>query len=419
MIIGFLMLRNTFLKTLGGVIEEGLKQGHRAVLFYDPTLELGAKSYQSFGPGDCPTFVSGRPDLVDCTSQTLPQRCAQIGVQVLVTQEGYNLGGQSGYTDAFIELKRSGVKTASVCNFYETSTWSLEALDHFDKTYYLSEYARQLHFSVQPREHRGVRREQLLAKQEVVGSPVFDLLRNVDPDDAREAFGIARGKKVVLLISPVVSRDAWHRAAWSSRSRRGATLQAIKDRQFGHIPEVWSGLRYDAMIGAIKDFCDRSGALMAVKARPKQTDPSSVLQQCDLYIDGTDDEYYPTFTTHQLLSVASLCITAASFAALEAAEAGVPVLSILIPPFHRRGMPETERRYNLAISDKRSGPFNHPGCVFGVDRRMVKRFLRDKTLEDFTVDQAARSWYTDHYSGMTNETSGRRIVRSIEALVAQ
>ncbi|MFQ5873204.1 MAG: hypothetical protein ACE5JL_05315 [Dehalococcoidia bacterium] len=420
--VGFLMFRTTFLKTMGPLIDRCLGDGHNVAIFYDgdPKFKLGQKGYQAFTPEQVPDFPAGRPELVECAAGSLANLCREQGIDVLVTHEGYHFCKSYGYLGALSQLRKAGTQAVSLSHFYEIAMRPLAALDHFDKTYYVSDYARELHLRTQPgpRPNTEVLKE-LAKKQEVASSSLFDLVNRASPEEARERLGVAPDQKVVLVLAPTVNRDLWHTIMWSNRSRLKRSVAAVRARRLRYLWEVWFGVAYEPMAKAIKGFCKRNDALLVVKARKKQTDPGPMVREADIFLDGSDDEYYPVFTTHLLLSIASLCVSWGSFGTLESAVAGVPVLNILVPPLDWEGITFIDRRWGeiLNVADERH-PFNYPGCVFGVDRRRIVKFLRDKALHDFKMDQNARQSYLQEYVGITNQTSSERILRSMVELVA-
>ena len=106
----------------------------------------------------------------------------------------------------------------------------------------------------------------------------------------------------------------------------------------------------------------------------------------DIFIDGRDDEYYPTFTGYELMAMADLTIQVYSFGVAEAVLAGTPALCIAIP----RDIPtERERRvrrcHELYRTDESGGLFNYPGCVYSVKWNHAVEYLDRASLTDFPM----------------------------------
>ncbi|KAA3646405.1 MAG: hypothetical protein DWQ07_09315 [Chloroflexi bacterium] len=420
--IGFLLLRQPFLKTMGALIDASLEAGHEVFIFYQPNAMQGEKAYQNVTSDNIPDFAGGQVKVVEFELDDFKKLHSEYALDIVVTHEGYHVLHGGVPEKDFKYLQDNGIKLVSLCHFFETSQQPLEALTYFDKTLYMSEYARELHYELHgaPRQlaediygHLGA----------VVGAPLFDPICGSNPDQIRKALDIPAGKKVVLFSSPVLSAlTPWRFAVWREPSRWTRTKNAVKQGNWGYLPEIWTGNSFKDTVAAVRDFCDRQEAYLIVKSRVKQEDPDYLIRAADLYLDGSEDRYYPIFTTYELLAVADLCVTVMSMTAPEAVAAGVPVLNIYVPATDYDSPPsEVYVRYlETLLSNQSESMMNYPGAIHTIDRRKIVAWLENRKIEDVPADADAQSNYQEKYLGINGkQKSSARILDLFEELVEQ
>ena len=421
--IGFVVLRNTLLKTYGCLIEACLGKGHNVFAFYQPQAAHAGKAYQAVSRETFSPFQDDRFVPIEHYPEesTLSGLCEKYQINVLVAHEGYHVFKTYGLYEDIPRIKEAGIKLVSICHFYETAQRPLEVLDIFDKTYYISPFGRDLHFKLQVDSGRQEAvREEYASRFEVAGSAMFDQIGRCTNEQARKQYNLPPGKKVVLFMAPVTTRGTpWRFYMWRNPNKVARTKLAIKKNNWNYLYEIWTGPSFKQVVEAIREFCDRNEAVLVIKSRGKQDDPEYLQDAADIYIDGFEDEYYPVFTTYQLLAAADLCITAASMTVVEAVIAGVPVVNIVLPhlDFDPPPTPLYARYIEAIMSNRCVTPLNYPGCVQAVDRRKIVKWLKGKKLEDITMDAEARRAYLEEYTGVGARSSSERILESIEELV--
>lgn len=402
---------------MGSLIQASLTQGHKALLFYTPNALEGAKAYQNVTREKLKPLERLGADLVPIKMDELPRLGLEFGIDVLCMQEGfYNLKARLGDLKS---LQESGTGLVSLSHFFEIAQQPIEALEHFDKTLYISDYARNLHFELQ-QAHNGTSAEKkkLMNRLSITGSPMFDQIGKISRDEARKDLGLPPDRKVVLLIDPVIAPTTpWRFHVWRDASKLTRTRDAIRAGNVTWLLEIWFGSTFREIASEIKKFCKRQEAILIVKSRGKQADSPFLSKAADLYIDGFKDEYFPIFSTYMLLAAADLCITANSMAAVEAVAAGVPCLNIYLP-HHDRAAGSTPGRikYEDALLNGASESLmNYPGCILKLDRRKASHWFAQHKIEDVNLDPQRQKEYVRKYLGIEETSASQRILTELGA----
>jgi hypothetical protein len=192
MVIGFLILRITFLKTLGKLIEASLLAGHTVFLFYDENEVLPGKEYQRVNRQKLSWFEAKGARLMDFSLERLGGLAGR-GIDVLAVHEGYYVLNK--HLDAVKALRNSGIIFISLPHFFENVRVPIEAVHDFDKTIYVSDFALDTHLEI-----THTAKQEVEDSSWVMGSPLFDQFENLDKAVLRNKFNVPAGKKVVLFF---------------------------------------------------------------------------------------------------------------------------------------------------------------------------------------------------------------------------
>ena len=353
MLIGFLIDRLTNFKTMGALINEALLSDEVA-LYYDEQDPLAshAKSYLAPLPQKFPAFSNGTPVISPFDAPAdLAHQIQEDGIEALILHQGYHstlrARGQGipdpGLRDVITGPVRDlGVRVVSLSShFYDHLMDPLESLEMFDVLCITSPFSRELHLRILTEEvGRGDSNSLACSdlasyydsKTIVTSSPMFDQIPRVDAEAVRAKYGIPLDKQVVVFFMPYLNDGCYWRHIVASGGPILPRLRAaVHVRRLRYIPSVFFSKNIDQIVVAVRNFCDRENAVLVVKSRPKQITVASAVSAADVYVDGTDDEYYPIFTGYQLMAMADLCIHASSFAGLEAVVAGVSTICLEVP----------------------------------------------------------------------------------------
>lgn len=409
MTLGVLVLRRSFLKVLGGVIQAGLDRGHRLVILWDdgPTKPGDRLSEADLAPWPDAERVRYAPDRVAA-------QLASLGVNALVSSELYYHISRAELTDAYAAARSSGVRLYSVSYIFDSVWREPEGYALLDRTCYVSEYWRNLHW-LSPQFADGFERigdrNVLEARSAVTGSPMLDHWALVNPIAARARYGLPLDRPVVLFMSLKmnVPDNPWRRLVWGRGPRAWRAAKALAMGQRDLVPEILHGRHYRDLVAAIRRFCDRHGALLVVKYKGKNDDPAFLRRAADLYVD--DLHNWP-YTSLELMAVARLCVHFESAAVVEAAFAGVPSISIAVSQSH--------------VYENWTGPLDElyggaPGTLQnfrGVVRRVPAGDAVDvfDTLDlgDVRLEPDARAQFVQKFLGFDDTKSSHRILDVME-----
>lgn len=187
--IGFIILRDTFLKDFGSLITSSLENGHDVILFYDSQAAPERKNYQRVSLETLSVFSHKHVEKVAFNSLEIVEKCEETSPQILITIDGKLV--KDSRAKVIAQLKKRNIKLVSLGSFFETALLPMDHLHEFDLTLYLSEYARNLHFIAQGNAAaRDSLKRSFLHKSAVTSSPIFDQLLFSKPGGVRKHYGI-------------------------------------------------------------------------------------------------------------------------------------------------------------------------------------------------------------------------------------
>lgn len=416
--LGFLLPRTPMLKNLGGLVAACLSGGHEALVFYleENAMDAGPKAYQKELSQIQAQFAPQQPRVFPYQPSGIAHLAHQHRLDALIMEEGYHVLNNAGTLEKLDELRRNGTAVFSLTHFFETSRLPLEALDHFDQTYFMSDFGIELLFELNAA--TPAQRTRYRPRMVAVGSPTFDQLADIHRPAARAELNLPADRPVVVFPAPVLSPvTTWRWVVWREAALRTRLKRAFTARRLHYLPDILSGPPFEHCVAAVREFCDRHNALLVVKSRLKQDDPSYLVDAADLYLEGSHEEYYPVFTVYKLLAAADLVISAQSMSLVEAVAAGVPAINIHMP-YHE--IAETDspiyRRYlDILLGSAPNSLMNTPGCLWSHSWRTFPRWLAGKNLADFSLQPEAARAYQRGYLGMEDVPSSQRVLNAILA----
>jgi hypothetical protein len=412
--IGFLLLRDTFLKTMGSLITESIKDGHHVVLLCERQTPLGAKEYQRVTDAKVAPLKAIGAEIVSFSLEKIPDLKLLYGLDALVTHEGYYFLKE--YLEQLQAARRTGVIVVSLAHFFENTRLPLNSINYFDQTFYISKFAVDTHVGAKDAARR------LSGAYAIAGSPMLDQIGLADKGEVKKRLGIPSEKRVVVFFAPEITKETrWRHYIWGESKRLKRIWRILGEGQWGYFFDGLFAPTMQEMASALKEFCTKNNGWLVVKSRLKQAKIPELEAQADLFLGG-DDQYYPIFVGYELLSIADLSIAVMSMAVPESVAAGVPVVNIAIPfreyQFARQSSTAEERRYfERTMNLNKPSPFNFSGAVINVKPTKLVSWLQRKSLSDISFDSNARKEYVDYFLGVGKESSSARILRSLTALV--
>jgi hypothetical protein len=404
--LGLLLQRSTDLKWAGPFAQEALAQKHEVSLFaLDRQDDDPGKQYLKISMGQCTDLMQSGATYISLDELDISEHQELMSQDAAFILEGFHT--QQANQEAWQYVRAAGVKLYSLSHFFEICKRPLAALDKFDGSIYISQYAQILHKKLQGTHSSG--------HTAVLGSPMFDQLRNVSRAAARRELGISLEERVVLLIAPVIlPTTPWRFHVWRDGSRIQRLKDAIRASEFRFIWEIAFGNTFKQVFEAIAAFSERNNARLIIKSRGKQRNLEFIAEKNGVFVDGLSDEYYPLFSTYKLMSAADLCITVNSMAVLEAAALGCPCINIQVP-FHDRAAastPEKEAYNRELMGGHKESIMNYEGAVRSVDRlRAIDYFGKD--WEHVSFEPSTGAEYAQKFLGIRDQSASKRLLEHV------
>jgi len=260
---------------------------------------------------------------------------------------------------------------------------------------------------------------QLRQRAVAVGFPEIDQATDLDPARVRERWGIPANQPVVLLVpfSGAANGGFWSTRIHLEPSRARRLAWVLGRRRFEYLPHALRRVGDTELVAAVRSFCDRNGAFLLVKSRPKTPIPPYLARVADHCV--YDESVYPA-TILEALSVASVCISLYSTVVFEAAVLRVPHVCVT---FSMRdyldGQAERIRRSEFAFHTEEGGFFNTRGVSEAMSVAEAIATLPARRLEEFTVDEAAVRRYVAKYLGPEDRRSSGRVLAALDAVERQ
>lgn len=404
--IAFLASRKGYLKVMGSLIQASLDRGHEAILISDPGER---KPGEVVTAEDLAHWPAARTAILRRRAP-FASLLTEHGVSALVGPSLHHVLISMNLEGDVPMLRGAGIRLYSVDYVLDALNSRPEGYRLIDRTFYTSEYQRQLHWSILKNDFERLGQDlDLSARSAVAGSTMLDQLGLVDRAAVRRRFGIGPQRPVVLFMSlKMAVPEPWRRYVWGGGPVLVRAARAMASGRADLIPEVWKGNGYQALARAVRRFCDRAGAALVVKSREKNRDPRFLRRLADIFVER-DDDVFP-YTSIQLMAVADLCVHFQSGAVLEAAMAGVPSISVIVPQSHLQEYPGFREIFGTC-----EGSFqNFPGVVWSTAHDGAVALLDGRTLEEFRLVPAARRTYIERYLGFDDIGSSRRVLQVIE-----
>ena len=404
--IAFLAARKGYLKVMGSLIQATIDRGHEAILLSDPGER---KPGEAATPADLGHWPAARVVAHRWGEPMLP-RLREARADALVGPSLHFVMTAMGLASDMAAARDASVRLYSVDYVLETLTSEPEAYRVVDVTFYATEFERRLHWEILRDRFAPVARDvSLEAHSAVCGSTMLDQLALVDRDAVRRRLGIAAGRPVVVLMSlKMAVPEPYRRHVWGGGPALLRSARAVATGQTRLVPQIWKGNGYHDLVEATREFCRRSGAVLIVKSREKNRDPRFLRKSADVFVES-DEAVYP-YTSIELMAIADLCVHFQSGAALEAAAASVPSLSVKVPQSHLHGYPGHEEVFGGHEGTLQ----NFAGVVWGAGHEKAADRLRGRTLADFKIDSEARRRYLERFVGGDDGRSSHRVLDVIE-----
>ena len=417
--LAFVVHRPTDYKLFGSPIERALKRGWQVECWHDyEQPREGPKHYRFPDVAGCPRFQHGQPDVLSYSSAaTLAERVGR------------------GETDAVVSTGTAWSDTAGAtlvnrplwtCLQEGIDTFINNPVDIVDRCDLLAlhspwwaEWAASYYASTAGLADPETCRAQLDSRSDFVGRFDVDAARLVDRCEVRQRWQIPADQPVVVLLpfpQGVGRNTFWPRNVFTQPSRARRLLCVAAHGQFRYWQKAWDNANDDAVVAAVRKFCDRNGAFLLVKSRVKTPIPEYTQAVADKCV--YDESFYPS-TVIEALSIARVCINYYSGGVLEAAALGVPNVCVT---FHAEDYAEDGVGKSYLpdfFSNKERGIFQFEGVSSTLSIEEAIADLPSRDIDDLSIDPVARQEYVRKFLGWGDGQCGERLVDMVASRVGQ
>lgn len=242
-------------------------------------------------------------------------------------------------------------------------------------------------------------------KIKCVGNPILDGLNDIDsdPERIRHRHHLPPKQKIVLFFSTGLNTSFWRWRIFGAAHPAAAVYHSLRQRNFTYWRDIGRTATFKDIVQAIQEWAHRQNAVLLIKSRFKHEEPSYVRRAADYML--TDSTVWYPHSSLELLRVAAVNFNLNSNAALEAAAAGTPNVSINVTQDFDHQKPH--------IHFWKSGFFDFPGVSFWPNYRQTAEFLDQHTIPDLTVDPAQRQQYMKTYVGFDDYHASDRLLKHL------
>ena len=391
MTIGFLVLRNTYFKFFGPVIEQALKSGHQVFCLHDYNQpKEGSKGYQFPDIERAPVFQNGKPLFLSFKSnEDFIEQALNAGVQAIVSIDFLK-------SHFFLQekLKEKGIFWFSLQNGFDSGPLSGEHLEKPNKFFVYSPEWTEWMFDYLRKTGKtqeadfSVFKQKLNNKVEAVGFWPVEQQKLIDSEKVRNKWAIPNGKKVVLFLPfPFGSslKKFWTKYVYGTRF-------FSKENDYN-------------VCSSVKEFCEKNNCYLLVKSRQKDPVRNYLKKMADKVL--YDEEFYPS-TIMECLSVADICFNFYSTAAIEAVSMSVP--NVCIAP-NVKDWKDIDNVFWQTILEKEKDFFDFPGISYLKTIPEIIKELPQKTLSDFPLKREKQIQYMQKFAAGNKFSFGKYCFR--------
>lgn len=429
--IGFVLLRKNFLKVLGGTIDEALRNGCEVVLFFDQS-KVGKKfrGMPALSESDLNCFKYGKPCIqYYADTPKLTEAIKLVGPDVIVMHNAAEddfkskIGDLQNITHHIQEIRRNGIPVVSVSShFYDSCLLALDSFDSVDAIFTLSDYAVKAHKKLLLETTQTDNQEALAkkiqaafaSKVSVTGSTLMDYMQDVyQKKQQQQRIGSS------VLFVPKVDGHAYMQVMFRDASKLKALARSFLKFKGRYFSSVILEPRFSRFLDEYAKFSKANGLRVIAKSRPKHGAfyEEQIKSFASEFHTGEYDEFYPSYTSAEILKEAAFCVHMRTFSVLEAVVAGVPSVCIDLPIIDEKHDTHFSPLVCAYVKQIRAatpgGMFNYPGCVWSVSWKDSVSFLKSLNLKNLQQDELKRREYVRYYCGVGEESSAQRQLKQI------
>ncbi len=407
MTLGFLIQRNTYYKFLGSLIDEALKRGHKVFCFHDYSQpQKGKKGYQFPHLRQSPRFKNGAVSAVSFqTEEELIKMATYDKVDVFVS-----LHFIEQYSNLRKLSQKEGIKWVALQHGLD-SLVSVDKLSSPDLYLFYSQEWLKFAFEFLEKTNKPFDKRLIESKVKFIGFSELDQAKLVNPYEIKEKWGIPENQKVLLFLPfpfGATSDRFWSQFIFGNDLfflKPLLALFSFKKEFLKQVLKRETDLRFCL---ALKEFCSKNDLFLLVKSRKKDQVKPYLAKIADKVL--YDEQEYPS-TIIECFSIADLCLNFVSTAVTESVALGCSNISVLPSKDYK----DIKNPLWELLLEKYQDIFNFKGVSELVSITEAFKLLKEKTLNDFTLDIKAQEEYVKKYIG--SGSPSKKGIDEIERLV--
>jgi hypothetical protein len=417
--IGFIIQRAGTFKNLGGVIDEAMRRGHTAVLLIDRRdtykRDLAAPDIHGI-----PKFLYGIPDVthydgIPSLADTVKGKIDCLAQAGWVFSNWKMLSNDENSPCCQLQKIRSyGIPVIALCTyFYDHCLMELDAFQSVDHLCLTSPASVAMHKQIllECKDASGAIREEYKNEIEkifeqhatITGSPGFDPFLKLYTERKTE------NRSDVILFVPKLDQLPYSKIMLRKHPRLVSTAYSLFKYNGRYLSSIWTTPRYAEFLHHLEKVANRHQLTIVAKSRPKHGDAyeNMIRRMSRQYHTGADDDFYPSYTSCEILKNAAFCLHMRTFSVLESVLAGVPSVHISIPIIEKDDLfPKQMQTYIRVVrTSLPESMFNYEGCVWNVPWKDITRFMNSFSLKDIEVDLKRRAEYISYFCGVSERSA--------------
>ncbi|MBM4177328.1 hypothetical protein FJ208_00800, partial [Candidatus Gribaldobacteria bacterium] len=260
-------------------------------------------------------------------------------------------------------------------------------------------------------------KQKLTFNQEIIekktcfsGFPEIDQIKLVNPYEIKKRWGIPEEQKVLLFLPFTFGSTNdrfWARFIYGNDLSFLKPLFGIFSFKRKFFQQIFKGENDLMFCRLLKDFCQRNDVFLLVKSRRKDLVKPYLSKLADKVL--YDEQEYPS-TIIECFAVANLCLNFLSTAVLESVALGCPNISVL----PSNGYKDIQNPLWELLLNKYRDIFDFKGVSQLISLRDVFLLLKEKNLNDFTLNKQAQEEYLKKYIG--SKDPSKKAIDAIEKL---
>jgi len=424
----FPIFRLNYLKNVGGVIDEALRRGHSVNLLYDKSMiNTYRKGLPSPNQNSFPKFLYGQTVITGFKGLDHLAKISKTISDIFVSHyiPPYDFDEKPyKIIDQLIDIKQAGIPIVSLMShFYDNCMQKLEAYEFFDANCVLSSFSVEAHKKILlqlshnpklPFNYTQSQIDRVINKKvHITGSSLFDLFEPRYHED--------QDKHNILVFIPKIDSHPFMNIVLKNQPRLLSLIKSIVRYKGRYFRSALRSPQFNKFLKKLNMLATDNHLSLIAKSRVKHNN-NNFIPIFEKYIDGLNDQFYPEYTTADIMKHVKFSIHIRTFSVLESVISGVPAVYFQIPIFETNDVStkyDFHRLYytNTVRSGEPDSLFNYPGCVWNVPWDQSLDFIDKFSVKKLEQSPESRDKYCKYFCGVSTYPAAKRQMDVIESFL--